>query len=179
MKQLILAIAWLAIVSLAACAISPTQTTTGNTTTVSLVARTIATTTPTQTTTSDATEEVEIRDLVGDFGKQLQTVSLLASDAAQEIKDQYSEFASPALLEEWSNDVSKAPGRVVSSPWPDRIEITALTKEESNRYVVNGFVIGVTSVEVVNGGAATKTPVRIVAQRVQEHWRITEYAEER
>lgn len=113
------------------------------------------------------------------FGKRLQNVSLLSADAAQEMQEQYAEFVSPTLLETWMSDVSKAPGRMVSSPWPDRIEITTLTKEESERYVINGFVIDLTSVEVVGGGVAAKTPVRIVAQRFQGHWLITEYAEER
>jgi hypothetical protein len=44
--------------------------------------------------------------------------------------------------------------------------------------VINGFVVEVTSVEVVNGGAAAKIPVRIVVQRGQGRWLITEYAEE-
>ena len=135
-------------------------------------------TVPIQTTVSHAAEEAEIRDLVGNFGKRLQAVSLLAPDAAQEIQDQYSEFVEPALLETWMNDVMHAPGRIVSSPWPGRIEITTLSKEGSDRYVINGFVVEVTSLEVANGGAATRIPVRIVVQNDQGHWLIAEYAEE-
>ena len=121
MKHIILAITLLAIVSLVACTIppsTPTQTTASNTATVPLVALTIPATTPTQTTASNAAEETEIRDLVENFGKRLQDVSLLSPDAAQEIQKQYSEFVTPALLEMWMNDVSEAPGRIVSSPWP-------------------------------------------------------------
>lgn len=113
------------------------------------------------------------------FGKRLQNVSLQSPDAAQEMQKQYSEFVSAALLETWMNDISKAPGRIVSSPWPDRIEITALTKEGSDKYVITGFIAEITSVEVVSGGAAAKMPVRIIVQKDQERWLITEYAEER
>lgn len=134
---------------------------------------------PTSTTVSRAAEEAEIRDLVENFGKRLQTVSLQAPDAAQEIQDQYSEFVEPALLEVWTNDVLHAPGRIVSSPWPDRIEISTMSKEGSDRYVINGFVIEVTSLEVANGGAAARMSVRIVVQNDQGHWLIAEYAEER
>jgi len=128
---------------------------------------------------SDAVEETEVRELVKDFGKKLQIVSLQAPDAAQEIQDQYSGFVEPALLEIWMNNVMDAPGRSVSSPWPDRIEIITLTKEDSDRYMITGSVIEVTSLEVANGGIAAKIPVRIVVQNDQGHWRISEYGEER
>ncbi|MGD8405258.1 MAG: helix-turn-helix transcriptional regulator [Anaerolineales bacterium] len=131
------------------------------------------------TPTSDAVEETEVRELVKDFGRKLQIVSLQAPDAAQEIQDQYSDFVEPALLEIWMNNVMDAPGRIVSSPWPDRIEITTLKKEGSDRYVITGSVIEVTSFEVANGGEADKIPVRIVVQNDQGHWLITEYKEER
>jgi len=133
---------------------------------------------PAQSSTDDVSEEAQIKDLVFNFGKRLQNVPLLAPDAAQEIKIQYSEFLSPSLLEMWMNDVSKAPGRMVSSPWPDRIEITNLSKEGSDKYEVTGNVIEVTSVEVVNGGAANKIPVRMVVQKVQGSWYITNYEQQ-
>ncbi|MBC7227441.1 MAG: hypothetical protein H5T61_09420 [Thermoflexales bacterium] len=156
MKRILLAISLLATVSLIACTVSPTQT-----------------------TTSNAAEEAEIRDLVENFGKRIQNVSLQSPNAAQQIREQYSEFVSPTLLEMWMSDISKAPGRVVSSPWPDRIEITSLVRESVDKYVITGFVVEVTSVEVVSGGAAAKIPVRIVVQKDQGRWVITEYSEQR
>ncbi len=164
MKHIILAIALLITVSPAAC--TPLQP---------MATQVIE---PTQTTVSDAGEEAAVRDLVENFGKRLQTVSLLASDAAQEMQRQYSEFISPTLLETWMKDVSKAPGRIVSSPWPARIEITTLARETPDRYVIDGLVVEVTSVEVVNGGAANKIPVHIIVEKDQGRWLITEYAEE-
>jgi len=168
-------------VSLIACSVqttkpAPTTSQTVLVPTVTLKTQTLA---PTQTTTNDAAEEAEIRDLVESFGKTLQTVSLLSPDAAKEIDKRYAEFVSPTLREKWLSDVSKAPGRTVSSPWPDRIEISTLAKEGSDKYVITGFVIEVTSMEVVNGGAAAKVPIRVVVQKDQGHWLITEYAEER
>jgi hypothetical protein len=146
-----------------------------------LVSLTACTTLPvisTPTAVSNPSEEIEIRDLVESFGKRLQAVSLLAPNVAQEVQNQYSEFVSPSLLEMWMSDISKAPGRIVSCPWPDRIEITTLLQEGSDRYVITGLVVGITSTEVVSGGAAAKIPVHIVVQRGQGRYLITEYAEE-
>jgi hypothetical protein len=179
MKKIILTL--LIPVSLVACSVDPTASTptTSNTAIVPTAILTTPTLTPTQTTANDAAEEAKIRDLVESFGKTLQTVSLLSPNPAKEIEKRYSEFVSPTLLEMWISDASKAPGRSVSSPWPDRIEITTLAKEGSDRYVITGFVVEVTSMEVVDGGAAAKIPVRVVVQKDQGGWFITEYAEER
>ena len=165
-------------VSLAACSMPPTVSAQGTSKTAiaPVITYTAPKITPTQTIANATDEEAAVRDLVGNFGKRLQDVSLLSPDAVQEMQKQYAEFVSPALLETWTSDVSSAPGRTVSSPWPDRIEITTLAKEGSDKYVITGFVIEVTSVEVVNGGVAAKIPVRIAVQKSQERWLITEYA---
>jgi len=131
------------------------------------------------TPTGSVAEETEVRDLIENFGNRLKDVSLLAPDAAEQIQNQYSEFVSLSLLEMWMSDASKAPGRLVSSPWPDRIEITTMSKEDADQYEITGNLIEVTSTEVNNGGAAARIPVRIVVQKGQGHWLITEYTEER
>jgi hypothetical protein len=164
---------FLTTILLAACSMTP-----------GVVAQTTNDTTPIPTdivliqpTTDTAAEEATIRALIESFGKSLQNVSLLAVDAAQEVQSQYAPFVSPALLQTWVSDVSNAPGRMVSSPWPDRIEITALAKNGTDRFVIAGFLVEVSSTEVVNGGAAARVPVQIVVQKDQGHWLITEYRE--
>src|SRR5512138_412702 len=132
---------------------------------------------PTPTTIIDARDEAEVRELVESFGKRLQLVSLLAPNAAQDLQNQYAEFVSPALLETWMNDVSKAPGRMVSSPWPDRIEISTLQRETPDRYVIDGFVIQITSTEIAGGDITNRISVHMVVAREQGHWRIIEYKE--
>lgn len=179
MKRILLLMIFLTIAAITACAVQPNSSMpmiAVNATATSPAAPTANT--PARTSTSDVNEEAQIRDLVINFGKRLQNVSLLAPDAAQEIKDQYSEFVSPVLLEMWMNDVSTAPGRMVSSPWPDHIEITNLSKESSDRYGISGNVIEVTSVEVINGGAAAKIPVRVVVQKDQGNWYIIGFEED-
>ena len=167
----------LAVVILAACATPPATKIPSETAAVSPVVIASETAVPVQTSAGDTQEEVEIRDLIQRFGKQLQKVSLLAPDAAQQIKDQYAEFVSPTVLGIWMNDVSRAPGRMVSSPWPDRIEIATITKEGTGKYAISGDVIEVTSVEMTSGGAAAKIPVRLIVQKEQGHWLITGFVE--
>lgn len=165
MKHLLLAITLLVTFALDACttpAVAPTS---------------VPIPTSTSTIASKTGEEVEVRDLVENFGKRLQMVSLLAPDAVQDLQRQYSEFVSPALLETWMKAVSKAPGRMVSSPWPDRIRITTLTRETPDRYVVDGYVIEITSTEIAGNEAANEIPVHIVVEKDQGYWLITEYAE--
>lgn len=132
----------------------------------------------TQTGAGDAVEEAQIRQLVESFGKRLQNVSLLSPNAGQELERQYSEYVSTALLETWSTDVAAAPGRMVSSPWPDRIELDALEKIGVDKYVVTGSIIEVTSTEVAGGEAANRIPVHIVVEKTQGRWLITEFTQE-
>jgi hypothetical protein len=163
---------------LVACTIQAstlTQTAASSTATVSPVTPGIQTATPTQTTAENEAEKAQIRDLVENFGKRLGAVSLQAPDVAQEMQKQYADFVSPTLLEVWMNDVSQAPGRMVSSPWPDRIEITTLSMDGSDRYEITGYIIEITSIEVGSAEAAAKIPVRIVLQRAGTRWFITEY----
>ena len=139
------AITLLALFSLVACSTARAQASAKEAATVPPVASPIPVITSIQTAASNAVDEAEVRDLVESFGAKLKLISLLAPTAAEDLQKQYSEFVSPALLESWMNDVSKAPGRMVSSPWPDRIEITTLSKEDSHKYEVTGFVIEITS----------------------------------
>ena len=124
-------------------------------------------------------DETQVRAVVTAFGGKLGQVSLLAPTAADDIRTQYAPYVSPALLEQWASDPSKAPGRTVSSPWPDRIEIDSVSAVSASQYSVSGRVIEVTSVEATNGGgAAYEIPVRITVQDGQGHWEITAYAEQ-
>jgi hypothetical protein len=133
----------------------------------------------TATATAAVDEDAQVGDLVETFGRRLQAVTLLAPDAAEQIQTQYAGLVSPALLKIWMEDTSKAPGRMVSSPWPDRIEIATLVSETADRYVIDGFVVEITSAELASGGVADRIPVHMVVERQQGHWLITGYAEGR
>ncbi len=117
-----------------------------------------------------------VRKLVEDFGKKLQMVSLSAAPelASQSIKENYSALITPDLLSKWQRNPGKALGRTVSSPWPDRIEIMALTKVADSVYQINGRIVEITSVEKTKGGSAATRPVTLTVKKINNHWLIDE-----
>jgi len=134
---------------------------------------------PTATeTASPETDEEADREaaaaVVEQFGRQLRMVSLLApeEDLKQSIRDHYGEYVTGELLEAWLNDPSAAPGRLVSSPWPDRIEIGEITAAPGDSCEVTGEIIEITGDEEI----AAKIPVTLRLVRQDGKWRISEFA---
>lgn len=127
---------------------------------------------PKQTHDSD---EAAVVGVVEDFGSRLQKVSLLAPQdiVSKSMQENYGDLVSPELLTEWLKNPSNAPGRVVSSPWPDRIEIQSTVKSSDSEYEVKGKIIEMTSVEVANGGAAARRPITLAVGKVENRWLIT------
>jgi hypothetical protein len=125
---------------------------------------------------SSPAEEQQVTAVVEGFGQKLQMVSLLAPSAANDIRAQYTDYVSPNLLDQWASNPSQAPGRITSSPWPDRIEINSMTKKSASEYEVTDNIIEVTSVEVNTGGAAATIPVQISVQKSQQgNWLIADF----
>ncbi|CCQ98156.1 Antirepressor regulating drug resistance protein [[Clostridium] ultunense Esp] len=120
-------------------------------------------------------EEQEVLALVEAFGKTLQKVSLTAPKdlVATSIEENYSQYVTPELLQKWKDDPQSAPGREVSSPWPERIVILRAEMSDMNQYTVYGEIIEVTSVELANGGVAAKRPVTVAVQKVNDRWLIS------
>ncbi|ACV63368.1 hypothetical protein Dtox_2575 [Desulfofarcimen acetoxidans DSM 771] len=123
---------------------------------------------------TDGSDKTAIASLVEDFGGKLQTVSLQAPPniVSKSIQENYGDFISPTLLAEWLSKPENAPGRVLSSPWPDRIEILNIMKLSEQTYKVIGNIIDITSVEKVNGGTAAKQPITLVVEKIENRWVI-------
>jgi len=124
-------------------------------------------------------QEAAVRRVVEDFGSQLKDVSLLAPSADVEaaMRANYSPYVLDVLVQEWAIDPANAPGRLTSSPWPDRIDIRTMTKETDTRYRVEGDIVEVTN----EGGGineepteALRRPVTIIVEHLEDGWRITE-----
>jgi hypothetical protein len=115
--------------------------------------------------------------LVGAFGRQLASVSLLAPPdvLSREMRGQYSSFVSTALLDAWLAQPSDAPGRRVSSPWPARIDVLAVEPPEEGGYEVVGEVVYLTSEELARGGSASREPVQLHVVREGGGLRIASY----
>lgn len=124
--------------------------------------------------TDQKQDEQAVRALVEGFGKKLQMVSLLApkETAAKSMKENYSDYVTPELLQKWMADPQNAPGRVGSSPWPDHIGILNIEPGNNDQYTVNGELFEVTSVELAYGGAAAKRPVTMTVQKTDGRWLI-------
>ncbi|HHT63563.1 MAG TPA: hypothetical protein GXZ75_07785 [Clostridia bacterium] len=122
---------------------------------------------------TDESNEAAVADLVEAFGTKLQTVSLLAPEDVLEksMQENYAEFVSPALLEKWLKDPLHAPGRMTSSPWPERIDIQNIEKLSEAAYKVQGAIIEVTSAEE---GIGAKRSITLTVEKAEEHWLITD-----
>ncbi|HPR93782.1 MAG TPA: copper amine oxidase N-terminal domain-containing protein, partial [Syntrophomonadaceae bacterium] len=121
-------------------------------------------------------DAVQAAELAENFGRSMKNVSLLAPEdiANNNIEENYGNLVSPALLTQWKNDLQNAPGRAASSPWPERIEIVSLEKRSASQYEIKGEIIEVTSVELVNGGAAAKRPVTLMVEKIEDRGLITD-----
>lgn len=119
-------------------------------------------------------DKTTVARLVVDFGKKLQMVSLMApTDVVnQSMQDNYGSLISPELLKQWQKDPLNAPGRMVSSPWPDRIEILTNEKLSEGVYEVKGEVIEITSVELNSGGVAAKRLISLIIKKIGNSWLI-------
>lgn len=117
-----------------------------------------------------------VRNVVADFGKKLQMVSLSAPQdlAAKSMRENYGVYLSATLLAKWQSDPQKALGRLVSSPWPDRIEIVKIEKTAATIYKISGEIIEITGAEKTNGGFAAKLPVILMVKKINNHWLIDE-----
>lgn len=151
--------------------------------------------------TDDPAAEASVRAAVASFGARMQTVSLLAPDSTvdAQLREAYGALVTPELLDRWTADPRMAPGRRVSSPWPDSIQVRAVRRSSADRFEVSGDLVYATSADRPDaddegtgnesagkataehepgGGGAVTSPVRIeVARTPQGEWRIASYSE--
>lgn len=128
--------------------------------------------------TGRACADPAAREAAERFARALKHVSVLAPDSVLrgQIEEVYGPLVEPPLLDSWIAAPDAAPGRAVSSPWPDRIEVTAVTPVRPGECLVTGDVIHVTSAEAGEGGAAARLPVAMTVRR-NGGWRVAAYGE--
>ncbi|KOA20016.1 hypothetical protein CLHOM_15810 [Clostridium homopropionicum DSM 5847] len=127
-----------------------------------------------QNKTDENSPSIErVANLVKNFGSKLQLVSLLAPEdiLKKSMKENYGSLVSEALIEKWIKDPLNAPGRLTSSPWPDRIEIISILELSKDTYEVKGEIIEVTSQEKGTPKAAAKRPIKLIVKN-ENGWLI-------
>lgn len=107
--------------------------------------------------------------LVEEFGRRLKNVSLLGpqEELEKSMEENYGGIISPELLTQWLKDPQNALGRLTSSPWPDRIDITMTQEQSEQKYLVKGDIVEVTST-----GVADQRPIQLLVEKVGEQWLI-------
>ncbi|TJX60675.1 hypothetical protein E8P77_19770, partial [Soehngenia saccharolytica] len=132
---------------------------------------------PTENTQkTDEENKKAVTDLVETFGNTLQTFSLLEPKDIldKDMEDSYSGLVSQNLIDSWKADPLNAPGRLVSSPWPDRIEIKTLNKISKGEYQVEGNIIEITNDELEHGGFFAERPITLTVRETNNKWMIDE-----
>ncbi len=126
--------------------------------------------------TGNMSDIPEIEKVIAEFGEKIKLVSLFApQDVLNEcLQETYGELVSPVLLEKWQRDKTNIPGRLTSSPWPERIEILTIEKISVGEYVVKGEIIEVTGTEQKRGGVAGRRPITFFVKKENDHWSIND-----
>jgi len=124
---------------------------------------------------SDEVDKKAVTAVVEGFGQKLQQVSLLASseDLKKSINENYASYVTKELLDKFLSAPENAPGRLTSSPWPDRIEIASAEKTSEGVYKVEGTIIEITSAEQGTGNAAAKRPITLEVKKTEDKWLIS------
>lgn len=130
-------------------------------------------TAPTPSDPSDAQAVVER------FGDALKSVSLLAPEpeVARAMREHYGPLVAPELIARWEADPSHAPGRLTSSPWPERIAVASTTGETPTRYRFTGHIVEVTSESGGIGEEASiadTRPITLLVEKRDTAWLITD-----
>ena len=135
---------------------------------------------PDEASTADSSsvcDETAVSEAVEQLGRRLKDVSLSAPDsiAIRQIREAYAPLVTTELLDAWMLQPGDAPGRLTSSPWPDRIEVRSMEPIDDSVCRVDGDVVYLTSVEVAGGGVASHEPVLLRVQKVDAGWRVSSY----
>ena len=118
-------------------------------------------------------DQAGVRKVVESFGYTMKNFSLLSQTVKQDMEQNYKPFLSAELLSSWENDPSKAVGRLVSSPWPDKIDISSIKPDGANSYQVSGKIILTTGDQIAKGDKAITQPVDFTVSKVGDKWLIT------
>ena len=127
-------------------------------------------------TRTEEEDRKEIYNLVQNFGKKIQMVSLLSplDILKKSMAESYSDFVSPDLLKDWQSKPESAPGRMVSSTCIDHINIFSIKKKTEFEYEVKGELIEITSQDLKNNGVSAVRSIALTLNRDDNSWIIAD-----
>ena len=129
---------------------------------------------PSATTPPSAADINAIYQVVGEFGARLKDVVITASDqdVMTAVDFNLKQLITDRLYRVFVQDKIRIPGRYVSSPWPDRIEIDSVQMLDSGSYTIHGSQVVMTDDTVAHGGNAGETPITLTLKKVNGIWLI-------
>lgn len=89
-------------------------------------------------------------------------------DLEKAMKENYGDYVVDELIDRWLENLDEAPGRLLSSPWPEKIDILSLEKISPTEYKVEGKIVEVTSVE----GEEITRPITLNIKNREAEWLI-------
>lgn len=126
-----------------------------------------------------AKEESDVKLLVTDFGLKLKNVPLAGEENATKaaIQENFGPLVTEEVMEQWLANPQLAPGRLTSSPWPERIDIATLSKQGQS-YVVSGDIVMMTSAQMASSATdAGHVPVIMQVVKENDKWVVAAYQE--
>lgn len=121
-----------------------------------------------------AAPERAVRAMVEQFGRRMQTISVLAppEDVRGELPKTYGKLITPELMATWKAHPDQVAGREGSSPWPTGIVIHDVACDQAAKCRVNGKVDYITSNEVEHGGVFMRRAITLDLTHTEAGWRI-------
>ncbi|MCX6063355.1 MAG: hypothetical protein NTV26_04075 [Caldiserica bacterium] len=129
---------------------------------------------PSTTTPPNVADINAIYQVVGEFGARLKNVVITTSDqdVITAVDFNLKQLVTDRLYQVFVQDKSRIPGRYVSSPWPDRIEIDSTQMLDSASYTVHGRLVLMTDDTVAHGGNAGEALITLTLKKVNGIWLI-------
>lgn len=117
-------------------------------------------------------EEDAVTETVLTLGERLKNVSLLSPNVNAEIRDNFRDLVTADLLSEWQARPELAPGRLIASSMPDRIEVRTIQRQTADRYRVTADVIEVPNNEPGDGNESQRS-IALSLVKIEDRWVIS------
>lgn len=106
------------------------------------------------------------------FGDQLKSAMLLVPE--EQLKEQidqlYAPYVSNELIGKWKEQLELTPGRELSSPWPERLDVLSITKLNDETYKLHGQIV-----EVAGGEVVGTNDVNLLMKIETDQWKIDSF----